>query len=243
MIGVTHPVAARTQTHRCRDCEVSVPHSICLLTEELRSALDSLKTSASYKKGDPIFHEAVDSHSVFLVCEGSVKLITASADGKVLLLRFAGPGDILGVADVVRHAPYGCSAVAAEASVLGIVPAETFLRFICTYPDAGVRLTEVLSAQYKAAQRETRFLAFGGTSIARLAHLLLEWAAQRGVQTPTGIRVPSRATQTELAQAIGATRETVTRILGQLIRNGIIERSPEAIVIRDEDELRALITT
>ena len=80
-----------------------------------------------------------------------------------------------------------------------MIPNETFLRFIHSYPDAGVRLTEVLSAQYKAAQRETRFLAFGGTSASRLAHLLLEWAARRGVADPTGIRIPSHATQTELA--------------------------------------------
>jgi CRP/FNR family transcriptional regulator len=235
---VTQASAARLRHHRCKDCDLTVPNSICLLPEDLRASLDTLKTTGTYAKGDVVFHEGGRSHSVFLVCEGSVKLTTASADGKVLLLKFAGPGDILGIADVIRNTPFGCSAVAADETVLGVIPSDTFLRFIRTFPDAGVRLTEVLSAQYKAAQRETRFLAFGGTSLARLAHLLLEWAAERGVSTPEGIRIPSRATQTELAQAIGATRETVTRILGQLIRDGVLSRSADAIVIRDEGSLR-----
>ena len=230
---------SRASSHPCADCEVVETYSLC--PDGLRGVFDTLKTSAVYRKGEAIFHEGDPSHSAYIVCAGTVKLITASAEGRVLLLRFAGPGEILGLADIVRQSPYSCTAIASERAVLGAVPSETFLRFVRSYPEAGLRLTEVLSAQYKAAQRETRFLAFGGTSVARLAHLLLEWAAEHGVADANGVRIPSHATQTELAQAIGATRETVTRVLGQLIRDGVLERRPDSIFIRNSDELARLL--
>jgi CRP/FNR family transcriptional regulator len=230
---------SRVSPHPCRDCDVAEPYSLC--PDSLRTVFDSLKTSSAYGRGDAIFHEGDPSQCAFIVCEGTVKLITSSAEGKVLLLRYAGPGEVLGIADIVQRSPYSCTAVAAERAVLGSIPSETFLRFVRSYPEAGVRLTQVLSAQYKAAQRETRFLAFGGTSVARLAHLLLEWAAEHGVPDAKGIRIPSHATQTELAQAIGATRETVTRVLGQLIRSGVLERTPDSILIHNAEELTRLL--
>jgi len=209
------------------------------LPEDLGAVFDSLKTSAAYRKGEVVFQETDPCDHVFVVCEGALKLVTASSEGKVLLLRCAGPGEILGVAEAVlgEHAPYECSAIAAERSVVAIVPRETFMRFVRFYPEACVRMTVALSEQYRASQREERFLAFGGTSTARLIHLLLGWSAERGDVLADGVRIPSHFTQTELAQSIGSTRETVTRILGDLDRRGIMERTPDEIVIRSAEEM------
>lgn len=230
------PPVSRARPQSCSTC--ALQRSFCHLSNELRAAFDGLKTTVTYWKGETIFHEDDRCRSVFAVCEGSVKLITTSSEGRVLLLRFAQPGEMLGLAEaVLGPAPYSCSAVAAESSILAVIPRETFLRFISSYPEARLGLTIALSEQYKFAQRETKFLGFGDSSTVRLAHLLLEWSAQHGVPGEDGVHIPLHVTHGDLAHAIGATRETVTRLLGNLTRAGLIERRANAIVVLRPAEL------
>lgn len=167
--------------------------------------------------------------------------MTASSGGRVLLLRFARPGEMLALAEaVLGSGPYVCSAVAVEPSILAVIPRETFMRFINSYPEACLALTLALSEQYKFAQRETRFLGMGDASTVRLARLLVEWSRERGTAAADGIHIPVHVTHGDLAQAIGSTRETVTRILGNLTRDRLIERRNDEIVILDADELSRL---
>lgn len=211
------------------------------MPDELRLTFETLKTSVAYAKGDVAFHEGDPCHSVFVVCAGTMKLSTASNQGRVLLLAFSTPGEILGASEMVSGCDsYESSAVAAEPSILGVVPRELFARFVASYPRATCCLTRALAEQYRVAQREAKFLAFGETSTSRLARLLLEWCAERGEAAVDGTRIVSHATHTDLAQSIGSTRETVTRILGVLNHNGVIERHPDEIVIRRAEELTRL---
>jgi len=223
----------------CATC--SAQRSFCSLSDEVRAVFESLKTSVTFAKGEVAFHEGDRCHNVFAVCAGSMKLVTSSSEGRVLLLRFAGPGTLLGLTEaMLQRSPYQCTAIAAEPSALAVVPADTFLRFVTTYPEACLGLAVELSEQYKLAQRETKFLAFGGSSTSRLAHLLLEEAAVHGEIAADGIHIPSHITHAELAQTIGSTRETVTRILGELNQSGVIGRTANAIVIHGTEELTRL---
>ena len=233
------PPVSRVRPHSCNTCPLH--QSFCHFPEKLRTAFDGLKTTVSYRKGEAVFDEGDRCHSVFAVCEGSVKLVTASSEGRTLLLRFARPGEMLALAEaVLGPGPYACSAVAAEASILAVIPRDTFIRFISSYPEAGVALTVALSQQYKFAQRETKFLGRGDTSTIRLARLLLEWSAERGTAAADGVHIPLHVTHGDLAQAIGSTRETVTRILGNLTRDRLVERRDDEIVILHADELSRL---
>jgi CRP/FNR family transcriptional regulator, cyclic AMP receptor protein len=230
---------AQSQPHPCSACQA--PGAFCTLPEKLRDIFESLKTGASYMRGEVLFHESDPCHSVFIVCEGSVKLITSSTDGRGLVLRFAAPGEILGLSEaVLAQSAFRCSAIAAEATLVAVIPRETFMRFVSSYRELCVRLTYALSEQYKTAQRETKFLAFGGTSTSRLAHLLLAEASEHGTTVGDGIHIHSHLTHLELAQSIGSTRETVTRILGNLSHSGILGRASNEIVIHHKEELQRL---
>jgi len=216
----------------------SLHQSFCHFPEKLREAFDGLKTTVSYRKGEVVFHEGDRCHSVFAICEGSAKLVTSSSEGRTLLLRFARPGEMLALAEaVLGPTAYECSAICAEPSILAVIPRETFIRFISSYPEAGLAFAIALSAQYKFAQRETKFLGMGDTSTVRLAHVLLEWSSERGTAAADGVHIPLHVTHGDLAQAIGATRETVTRILGHLTHSGIVERTGDGIVIMHPGEL------
>lgn len=233
------PTIPRASAHPCTACPLH--RSFCDFPESLRAAFDGLKTTVAYGTEETIFHEGERCHSVFAVCEGSVKLVTASTGGRVLLLRFALPGEMLALAEAVRApGPYECSAIAAEPSVLAVIARETFMRFISSYPEACLALTVALSEQYKFAQREARFLGMGDPSIVRLARLLREWSGERGTAAGDGVHIPLHLTHADLAHAIGSTRETVTRILGTLTHDRVIARSNDEIVILDPDELARL---
>ena len=231
------PPVPRAHPPSCTAC--TLHRSFCDFPDEVRAAFDGIKTTVAYSRGETIFHESDPCQSVFAICEGSVKLITTSNEGRILLLRFARPGEMLGLADVLDPTPYDCSAIAAEDSILAVIPRDTFLRFIGSYPEACLGLTVALSEQYKFAQREARFLGFGETSDVRLAQLLLEWSAEHGAAGPDGVTL-SGVTHGDLAQAIAATRETVTRLLGRFSRAGIIERRENAIVLRRPAELAVI---
>jgi CRP-like cAMP-binding protein len=178
-----------------------------------------------------VFDEADTCHSVFVICEGRVKLVTASKEGRLLLLRFASRGEILGLAEAIlgNGTPYDVTAIAATPSTFAVIPRDTFMRFIGSNGAAACRITVALSEQYKEAQREEKFLGLGETSTSRLAHLLLGWSVE-----------PMRVTHTDLANAIGSTRETVTRIMSHLSHRGIVERTPEGIVVHSREELSRL---
>lgn len=229
----------RMQPRSCSACPLH--RSFCGLSAEARAAFDDLKTTTAYRRNEIIFDEGTRAHSVFAVCEGTVKLVTASSEGRVLLLRLAQPGEMLGLAEaVLGPVPYECSAIATERSILAVIPRETFMRFISSYPEACLGLTVALSEQYKFAQQEAKFLAFGETSTVRLARLLLEWSAAQGRTETDGLHIPLHMTHTDFAQAIGSTRETVTRVLGNLVHGGLVERRAGEIIIRDPAELALL---
>src|SRR5688572_8841375 len=179
--------ASRAHPHPCSAC--SAQGTFCSLPNDLRAIFDKLKTTTVLAKGEIAFHEADPCHSVFAVCEGRMKLLTSSSEGRILLLRFTDPGEILGLTEsLLGQTAYQCSAIAAEPSILARIPRDTFIRFVSSYPEACLRMTVTFSEQYKMAQRETKFLAFGGTSTARLARILLEQAAEHGEAVEDGIR-------------------------------------------------------
>ena len=216
--------------------------AFCSLSDDLRTTLEELKTSASYTKGQAAFHESDPCHSVYFIRTGSMKLVTSSREGRGLLLRFAGPCEILGLPEaVLGQSTYRCSAIAAAPTVVAAIPSDTFIRFATSCPELRIRLAVALSEQYRLAQQETKFFAFGGNSTSRLAHLLLEEASEHGDSVADGIHV-RHATHLELAQSIGATRETVTRILGNLSHSGILARTPLEFVIQGKEELTRLDT-
>lgn len=239
---MSHSSVSRARSHPCSAC--TGHGTFCSLPEETRAVFDKLKTSAAYAKGEVVFYEADPFHSVFAVCKGRIKLVTSSTEGRVLLLRFTEPGELLGLTEsILEQATHQCTAIAAEPVLLAVIPREKFIRFVTSYPQACLKMTVAVSEQYKMAQRETKFLAFGGTSTSRIAHILLDQASARGEEDADGIHIQSHVTHSELAQSIGATRETVTRILGELRQRGIVNRTQDEIVIHNRNELTHLRTS
>ena len=99
-----------------------------------------------------------------------------------------------------------------------------------------------LSEKYHSAQRDIRTLGLAQTTGEKLAKLLLDWCDNKSEETPKGIRLKVLLTHEEIAQMIGTTRETVTRLLSDLKRRKIIEVKGSTVLVIRKDELQNMVT-
>lgn len=214
----------------------------CNMAAEPVEALDSMKFTGAYPKGALLFVEGEQPRGVFVLCRGQAKLTTTSSDGRTLIVKIANPGEILGVSAAMLGRPYEVSAETIEASQVSFIRRDDFLRFLSAYPEACMHTAQQLSEKYQSAQREIRALGLAQSTSEKLGKLLLEWCDLHGEVTPKGTRIKVLLTHEEVAQMIGTTRETVTRLLSEFKRKNIIEVKGSTIIILRKAELEALVS-
>jgi CRP/FNR family transcriptional regulator, cyclic AMP receptor protein len=196
-------------------------------------------TCIAFPKRAMIFQESQCSNQVFLIRQGWVKLFSTSREGRRMIIRIAGPGDILGLNAALNDLPYEVTAQTLEPAQLIRVPRPELLWLLETFPEVARKAAQVLANQYRELFLDTRRLALCSSASGRLARLLLDWAA-----TAAGGKLPLRFTlvftHEELAHMTGTTRETVTRLLNQFERNHIVERQGALLLILDPTRLDKL---
>lgn len=228
--------------HHCTDCRVRAERLFCDMTQETLTALDQMKFTGVYPNGSLLFVEGEEPRGVFILCRGRVKLSTSSREGKTLIVKIAEPGEILGASATILGKAYEVSAETIEPSQLNFIKREDFLAFLANHADACYHTAQQLSAKYHSAQREIRSLGLSQTTSEKLAKLLLDWCDHSGEVTPKGTRVSVLLTHEEIAQMIGTTRETVTRLLSDYKKRRLIEVKGSNVFVLDRDELEALVT-
>ena len=120
---------------------------------------------------------------------------------------------------------------------------EDFLRFLKEHSDACFRVAEQLSDKYNTACREIRSLGLSHSAAEKLAKLLLEWSSKSGESNKQEPRVRLSLTHEEIAQMIGTSRETVTRLFAELKKRQIVMARGATLVIRNKAALRALASS
>lgn len=164
-------------------------------------------------KGQIIYCEGEALPHVYVIESGSVKLIRTSEHGKELIVDLAGPGDCIG--NLAQAEPSSCFAQALENSVLFLVPRQILRRTASSNPAFALDLLEMKEKQSAAAQAHAARLAFDTVS-QRLARLVLTISDDRYGT----LKYP--VNQTDLANMIGSSRETVCSILSRLRRKGYL---------------------
>lgn len=233
---------ARDVYDDCTGCSL-IPGSFCNLSVAARTALSAVKFTAIYPPGAVLFGEGDLPRGVFILCSGRAKVATSSTEGKTLIMRIAEPGEILGISAALNGKPYEVSAETMTPAQLTFIKRNDFLRLLQSNAELCLNAVRQLSAKYHAAQREIRSLGLAHTTSEKLAHLLLEWCDAHGTPTRRGTRVQVLYTHEQIAQMIGSTRETVTRVLAELRHGEIIEVLGPNIVVLNRPALEATITT
>ena len=217
----------------CFHCPLHEDGLFCRLSPESTRALEAIRHQSLFPSGAVLFSEGEEPRGLFVLCQGQVKLSSASKDGKSVTLRTAAPGEVLGLSSVVAGRRYPLTAKIQEAAQVAFIARHDFLAFLKDHSDVAVRVAEHLSMELHKAWEQTRLLALAPSSAAKLAQLLLGWADQDG-------QIKLRMTQEAIGENIGATRETVSRLLADFKRQGLIRMKGGMIVLLDATQLKKL---
>src|SRR5688572_16520253 len=120
----------------CEQCRERSQSSFCNLPEAAFAELQLLKVSREYKRGSIIFMEGQPARGVYLLCSGHVKLSTYSEDGKAIILRFADPGEVLGLGSLISVTQYEKTARAIDDCVVSFIGRNDFLEFVQRHREA-----------------------------------------------------------------------------------------------------------
>ena len=226
-------------THNCSACPEMAQRRFCRMAP--KAIADVSKFTTFYPKGSLLYVEGEAARGVYVLCSGRVKLTTSSAEGRNLILRTAEAGELLGASAVISHREYETSVETVEPCQVNFIRAEDFLNMITNDKEAMLSAAVQLSADYFEAQRELRTFGLARTTGEKLARLVLDWCAT-GEKTPRGVRLKVLMTHEEIAQMIGTTRETVTRLLSDLKKNKLIEVKGSTFLVPSTENLQALVT-
>jgi CRP/FNR family transcriptional regulator len=188
----------------------------------------------SVAAGATAFIEGEPPRGIFLVLEGRIRLLRASAAGREQVLHEEGPGATLAEVPVFDGGGYVGTAVAVEDSVLLFVPRAPLLHAIERNPSSALEVIRVLAARVRRFAALVEDLSTRGVA-ARLAAFLLRENERSGRDE---VELP--ATRDQLAAHLGTVREQASRALSELRRSGVIELDRRRVRVKDARRLRAL---
>ncbi len=209
------------------------------LPRNLQTELDAISSPTIFRKREILFSEGELARGVFVIGMGSVKLSAGSPDGRSTIVRMAGPLEIVGLPGTMSGKHYEMTAEAAEAVQASFIPRRPFRFFVRAHGEVGLRVAEILSQIYLTTYREVRYLCLSGSAQGKLARFLLGLASNDRGRRPA--RVVLTLTHEEIAQVVGLSRETVTRLFADFRHKNLVEVNGSSLVIPNERALRDLI--
>lgn len=222
----------------CVECTSLNSGFYCQFSQPVLEALNQVSHKSTLPAGAILFVEGQASRGMFIVCSGKVHLSTTSREGKILILKTALGGEALGLSAAVSGMPYEATAVAATPCQVSFVERKHFMELIEVHSELGMHTSQCLSREYRSAYRDIHDLVLTRSSSGKLARLLLSESIRR-VNTIDNYAV-TPMTHEEMAQRIGASRETVTRLLSELRKKRLISLDGPTLVIRNRSGLEAL---
>jgi CRP/FNR family transcriptional regulator len=227
-------------TENCVICKLRHTGFFCDLPKQSVEDFDKIKYASAFPPGAVLFVEGQSPRGVYVICSGRVKLTTTSKDGKTLILRIAQAGEVLGLHGTVSGRPYELTAETLQPCQMDFVKRDDFLKFLQSHADACLHAAQHLSHDCQSAYDMIRSLGLSHSVSEKLARLLLEWA-HGGEETKEGIRIKIALTHEEIAQLIGTSRETVTRVLGEFREKEFAQLRGSTLLIRNKAALERLI--
>lgn len=227
-------------TENCLICKLRHSGFFCDLPKGSLEELEKVKYASAYPQGAVLFVEGQAPRGVYIVCSGRVKLSTTSREGKTLILRIAQAGEVLGLHATVSGKPYELTGETLQPCQLDFIRRDDFLRFLQHHGDACLNAAEHLSQNCQNAYELIRSLGLSHSVGEKLARLLLEWASD-GEETKDGIRIKISLTHEEIAQLIGTSRETVTRVLSEFREKKFAHLHGSTLMIMNRPGLERLV--
>lgn len=207
--------------------------------DELRR-MESVSRMKKVKRGESVYLPADAADGVLLVVSGRIKICHLTNEGKQSILVFVEPGEIFGELSVIDPTFRQEYSEALEATQLVLIPHEEIQRVMMLHPELTMGITKLIGTRRRRVERRLRNLLFHSNR-ERLIHLLLELVEQYGREVEDGFDLSIKLSHQEMANIIGSTRETVTVVLGELQKEGLIRISRRRVKILQLDQLASQV--
>lgn len=191
------------------------------LTEAEQDRIASMMTEAHVRKKESAYGAADISDKVYLLKKGSIKITRLAEDGREMTIDIIGSGDIFGYFPHDEQEGSGASAVALEDSFICVIDRKNFEDFLVGNPHLSLKVTKWMGLRLRRIENRLENMIFQDVK-SRLMSALRGLAREYGEDTQSGRMVKIRLSHQEIANLIGASRETVTTELNSLKRDGRI---------------------
>ncbi len=210
------------------------------LFEDLdESELDRLLVGAApvrLETGAAAFHQGDEARTFQVLVRGRLKLSQVTADGQQVTLRYITPGEMFGGIAALNGKPFPASALAVAPSLAVRWEREAFQRHVQELPRLSWKLIGELSRRFSEAQSRFREMATERVE-RRVARALLRLAHQTGRRVEEGVLIDLPLSRQDLAEMIGTTQFTVSRVLSDWERRGLVEAGRARVILRQPHQL------
>lgn len=199
-----------------------------LTDREADTILDVMR-ERTVPRGTIVFHQHDSGGGLYVILAGSVKITRSGRDGREVTVAVLSEGNFFGEMSLLDGQPRSASATALQASRLLVLDREHFQRYVLAQPRIVAKLLRELSKRLRGADQAIENLALGSVRD-RLTHLLGHLGRRLPLKEGRGV-IERSPTHQELAEMVGSSRETVTRTLAALEKEGLIEIERKKITL------------
>ena len=206
------------------------------LDDDAANALRSSMVDQRLAKGDVLFSEGEPGEKLYLIESGKIKLSHTASDGRESIIAVLGAGEMLGELSLFDPGPRTATAIAVTNTKVVSLSHEALLPWLVGRPDLAVSLLAALARRLRRTNEALADLVFSDVP-GRVAKALLELGSKFGEDGPDGLLVHHELTQEELAQLVGASRETVNKALADFSQRGWVRIEQRSVTLLDVDRL------
>ena len=207
------------------------------LDDDSAAALQAGVTVVQLARAERLFEEGASGNQLYVILDGKIKLTRAAADGRENLLSVLGPGEMFGELSLFGPRPRTASAIAVTDSRLAALAHDDLRSWLTGRPDVALHLLQALAQRLRRANDVMADLVFTDVP-GRVAKALLDLADRFGTEQEDGLQVNHDLTQEELAQLVGASRETVNKALADFAARGWLQLAAKSVLLIEPERLR-----
>mgnify|MGYP001464553233 FL=1 len=185
-----------------------------------------------FENGNYIFLEDSEGEQCFFVLEGSVKVTRLSKDGREVILAMLNEGDFFGEMSLLDGESRSANVIALEKTKVLTLDRNDFIAVVNDYPQIAVQLLKELARRLRKSDRQIASLSLSDAE-KRIALCIIRFADEQGVIQNGKVSIPKTPIQQDIANMAGTSRETVSRALGLLEKEDLIERHGRELIILD----------
>ena len=208
-----------------------------VLDSDDAEALLAQMSPVRMERGDILFREGQSGDSLYVIGEGKIKLGRSSSDGRENLVAILGPGEMFGELSLFDPGPRTMTATAVAETQLMALGNDSLTGLLTGRPEVAKALLAALAKRLRRTNEHLADLVFTDVP-GRVAKALLDLSERFGRPVDNGVMVSHDLTQEELAQLVGASRETVNKALADFATRGWLKLEARAVLLLDVDRLR-----